>query len=100
MAEQDSVLTDGARFVKAGGRMIYVTCSFLLEENEDRLSAFLGAHPDFRQSNALGEIENSGLLSAAGRAALEPCATSAGALRMTPARTGTDGFFVAVLRRS
>lgn len=99
MAEQDFALADGARFVKPGGRMVYVTCSFLREENEDRLAAFLAAHPDFTASNALGAIEATGLLTPAGRAALSGCETKDGAVRMTPARTGTDGFFVAVLAR-
>jgi 16S rRNA (cytosine967-C5)-methyltransferase len=100
MAEQDLVLSDGARFVKPGGRLVYVTCSFLIEENEDRLEAFLAAHPEFRQIPALEEIERSGLLTAEGRAALTPCETEHDALRLTPARTDTDGFFVATLRRA
>lgn len=98
-AEQDFVLSDGARFARLGGRITYVTCSFLMEENEDRLEAFLASHPEFRQMRALEEIERSGLLTVEGRAALAPCETASGALRMTPARTGTDGFFVAALRR-
>ncbi|OFX01185.1 MAG: MFS transporter [Alphaproteobacteria bacterium RIFCSPHIGHO2_12_FULL_63_12] len=99
MAEQDEVLNNGARFVKPGGRLVYVTCSFLLEENEDRLAGFLAADPDFAFIPALGEIEKTGLLTPQGRAALAKCETPDGALRLTPARTGTDGFFVAALKR-
>ena len=40
-ADQDAVLDLGSKFVKVGGRMIYVTCSVLAEEDEDRVSAFL-----------------------------------------------------------
>ena len=100
MTEQDEALRDGARFVKRGGRIVYVTCSFLMEENEDQLAAFLAAHPSFAFIPALGEIGKSGLLTDAGRKALAACVTPDGALRMTPARVGTDGFFVSVLAKS
>ena len=33
--------------MKPGGRLIYVTCSLFAEENEDRVAAFLAAHPAF-----------------------------------------------------
>jgi 16S rRNA C967 or C1407 C5-methylase (RsmB/RsmF family) len=39
------VLADAADFVKPGGRLIYVTCSLLAEENEDRVAAFVERHP-------------------------------------------------------
>ncbi len=99
MAEQDQVLRDAAAFVKPGGRIVYVTCSFLMEENEDRLVAFLSAHPDFARTRALAEIDRSGLATDDGRAALEKCGTADGALRLTPARLRADGFYIAVLRR-
>ena len=47
MADQDMVLDAGAPFVKPGGRMIYVTCSVFVEENEDRVAAFLARNPGF-----------------------------------------------------
>ena len=98
MSEQDGVLRDAARFVKSGGRIVYVTCSFLLEENEDRLASFLEDHSSFERLRALAEIGRAGLLTQEGRAALARCETGDGALRMTPARIGVDGFFVAVLQ--
>jgi 16S rRNA (cytosine967-C5)-methyltransferase len=85
MAEQDQVLDDAAPQVKPGGRLVYVTCSVLAEENEDRLAAFLARHPQF----AAKPVEVADLPT-----------TPEGYLRMTPLRTGTDGFFVAVLERS
>ena len=86
IAEQDQVLAAAAPFVKAGGRLIYVTCSLLAEENEDRTAAFVAAHPDF----GVADIELAGA---------ERWATSDGFLRLTPRSAATDGFFVAVLTR-
>jgi 16S rRNA (cytosine967-C5)-methyltransferase len=85
MAEQDKVLDEAAPQVKSGGRLVYVTCSILAEENEDRLTAFRERHPGF----TVKPIDLAGLP-----------VTPEGYLRMTPLRTGTDGFFVAVLERS
>jgi 16S rRNA (cytosine967-C5)-methyltransferase len=84
--EQDSVLNDAADFVKVGGRMIYVTCSMLVEENEDRVSAFLARRSDFKVS----PITLDGI---------SQYLTAEGYLRLTPHRAGTDGFFAAVLER-
>jgi 16S rRNA (cytosine967-C5)-methyltransferase len=86
MAEQDRVLKGAAPFVKPGGRLIYVTCSLLAEENEDRIAAFLAAAPEFRVIPATGPAD----------AFLGP----EGYVRLTPRTAGTDGFFVAALRRA
>jgi 16S rRNA (cytosine967-C5)-methyltransferase len=99
MEEQDAVLREAARYVKPGGRMIYVTCSFLLEENEDRLAAFFGEHRDFAETRALDAVGASGLLIDGAAEILRSCETASGALRLTPARTRTDGFFIAALKR-
>lgn len=100
MSEQDAVLNEAARFVKPGGRMVFVTCSIFMEEGEDRIDAFLADHADFMQTPALDAIAASGLLTAEGRAALLPCQTPDGALRITPARLRADGFFIATLKRN
>jgi len=77
--------------------MVYVTCSFFIEENEDRLVAFCQGHSEFVEISALDQIIASGLLTDEGRSDLEKCATPAGALRLTPARMRADGFFITVL---
>lgn len=93
--EQNELIATAARFVKAGGRLIYVTCSLLLEENENRLARFLESHDGFAP---IGAAE---LAAAAGLPELARFASRhAPGLRFTPATAGTDGFFVGGLRKT
>jgi 16S rRNA (cytosine967-C5)-methyltransferase len=95
--QQAALLERAAALTKPGGRIAYVTCSVLEEENGDQVGAFVTGHPDFSVekpadvAQALGEraylFARAALISGAG-------------LLMTPRRTDTDGFFVSVLRRS
>jgi 16S rRNA (cytosine967-C5)-methyltransferase len=87
MADQDTVLDQGAGFVKPGGRLVYVTCSVLPQENEDRVVAFRARRPEFQVRPASDDP------------ALAPHLTPDGYLRLSPASSATDGFFVAVLER-
>jgi 16S rRNA (cytosine967-C5)-methyltransferase len=94
--EQDMVLERAAALVKPGGRVAYVTCSVLPEENNDQVRAFLTRHPDFsveKPADVMKVLGERAYLFA--RAAL----ISDEGLLMTPRRTDTDGFFVSVLRR-
>jgi len=87
VALQARILSSAARLVKPGGRLVYATCSLLLEENEDQVTAFLAANPAFR-------------LLPLGEAAPELATKVDGdTLSLTPARHATDGFFAAVLQR-
>ncbi len=94
--DQVAVLDRAVPLVKPGGRIAYITCSVLDEENGAQVRDFLGRHGEFSVekpetvAQALGER---GYLFC--RAAL---LTETGIL-MTPRRTGTDGFFVSLLRR-
>ncbi len=51
------MLDTAARFVKPGGRIVYVTCSLLRDENEDRIAAFLTRHEDFAAISAQEVVE-------------------------------------------
>jgi 16S rRNA (cytosine967-C5)-methyltransferase len=82
--------------VKPGGRLIYVTCSILPEENTDQVAAFLKDRSDFqivatKDAWAAASLPGGPLDSADGRT---------DSLLLTPARHGTDGFFIAVLART
>lgn len=98
MRQQDEVLATATRFVRPGGRLVYVTCSVLPEENEERIAAFLGAHRDYALTDPAGAWL-AGLGTAMPEAFAAPVAGHGRALRLTPASAGTDGFFVAVLER-
>ena len=99
MREQDQVLAQAAHYVRPGGRLVWVTCSFLMEENEDRLAAFLEASPEFTRQRAIDAITQSKLLRENGAEVLANCETSLGDLRLTPDKIRTDGFFICVLGR-
>ncbi|NBC19569.1 MAG: MFS transporter [Alphaproteobacteria bacterium] len=98
--EQADILRAGAAFVKPGGRLVYVTCSILIEEGEDRVGDFLSAQPEFRAESAADAAISSGLLTEAGARAVRAGEGAGGGVRLTPFQAGTDGFFFAVLRRA
>ena len=95
--EEAALLDRAVPLVKPGGRIAYVTCSVLDEENGAQVRGFVDRHPNFsvekpaEVAQALGE--RAYLFS---RAVL----MSDEGLLMTPRRTDTDGFFVSLLRRS
>jgi 16S rRNA (cytosine967-C5)-methyltransferase len=92
--EQSVLLATAAALIKPGGRLVYVTCSVLPEENGDQVAQFLANQSGFaalpwRESWAAG-VGSEPPVSADG---------SDDTLLLTPARHGTDGFFIAVLGR-
>jgi len=96
LKDQAEVLDRAADMVKPGGRIAYVTCSVLEEENGAQVRAFLGRHPSF-VTEAPGTVAQ-----ALGERALvfsKAARLSGEGILMTPRLTGTDGFFVALLRR-
>ena len=44
---QREILDSAARLVRPGGRLVYSTCTFAPEEDEETVGAFLEAHPEF-----------------------------------------------------
>jgi 16S rRNA (cytosine967-C5)-methyltransferase len=91
---QDELLARAANYVKPGGRIVYVTCSVLRDENEDRVGAFLETHAQFMLQSANTMIARAGL------ATLQPFASDHLGLRLSPATTHTDGFYIAMLARA
>ena len=96
--EQRALLRQAAGFVRPGGLLVYVTCSLLPEENEDQVTAFVEENPDFALLPSADIVAGAGLDEVAA-AVLVAAAASPCGLLLTPRRTGTDGFFVAAVRR-
>lgn len=96
VGEQKALLADAVRYVKPGGRIVYITCSLLPEEDADQVTAFLAANSDFHAVSFADALHAAGTGAPLEKAALD---TGNGVV-LSPARTGTDGFFISVLRRA
>lgn len=83
--KQQALLREASRWVTDGGMLVYSTCSLEREENEEVVERFLTDHADF----ALVQPETRKELMEAER----------GWIRLFPHRHGTDGFFVAVMKK-
>lgn len=91
-AVQHNVLRAAARLVRAGGRLVYATCSLLKEENREVIEKFLADQPQFSVVPA-GEILRPQGIDIPGLERFAPYFV------MLPHLHGTDGFFGAVLQR-
>ena len=83
-ARQHEILHSGSQMVRPGGRLVYSTCTFAPEENEQAIAAFLESHPDFYPE----------AVDAPWFAAGEN-----GSFRLWPHLLKGEGHFAAVLRR-
>lgn len=95
MAEQRAILANAARYVKNGGRLAYITCSIFEEENGRQVRDFLNRTSNFqRMDHHAVWQERFNIPTDAVR--IDP----AGGITLSPAKTGTDGFFFAMLEKS
>ena len=94
MSLQDRILASAARLTKPGGYLVYVTCSLLQEENEDRITALLSRRKDYKIVPIPKIWDEQVTVKGGGK-----CPTNSEMLRLTPKEHNTDGFFAAVLRR-
>jgi 16S rRNA (cytosine967-C5)-methyltransferase len=98
LRQQELLLDRAVPLLKAGGRIAYITCSVLPEENGDQIGAFLERHRNFTvvpprdlATAALGEL---------GVLFCQAARVSDQGILMTPRTTDTDGFYVAVIRKT
>ena len=94
-AEQRAALMLGAQFTKPGGRLVYVTCSILAEENGDQVAWFKANHEGWTS-----QPWRDCWAAAFSQPPPDSADGSEESLLLTPARHGTDGFFIASLRRT
>lgn len=87
-AFQQRLMSALAPSVRAGGRLVYATCSSEPDENEEVVARFLAEHPDF-------SVRRPDL-----PAPLGPLLDAAGHLRTLPHRDGLEAFFAATLVKS
>ena len=81
---QRQILHSGAQLVCPGGRLVYSTCTFAPEENEQTIAAFLADHPDFYPESVDAPWFSPG---------------ENGSFRLWPHKLKGEGHFAAVLRR-
>ena len=96
LKDQVTVLDRAAALVKPGGRIAYITCSVLPQENNEQIHAFLARHAGFAVVPPSQTVTV--LWDKAEEFAAAALQSDEGWL-MTPRRTGTDGFFVSVVAR-
>ena len=88
---QAELLEKAFNHIRRGGRVVYITCSILRDENEDIIEAFLSRHADAAPVNLrhLWEDKLDGRYPG----------QDDFMLRMNPLLTRTDGFFVCILEK-
>lgn len=84
---QRGILQEAATALKPGGTMVYSTCTFAPEEDEELVAGFLAGHPQF----SLIPVGGTGPF-ASGLSPLK------GAARLWPHKVKGEGHFMAVLR--
>lgn len=94
--EQAEILDRAVPLLKSGGRITYITCSVLDEENGAQVRDFLKRYPEFSIVPPADVVKALGERAAAFSKAAR---LTAEGILMTPLTTGTDGFFVSVLKR-
>ena len=99
MAEtQAAILQSAARLLKPGGRLVYATCSLLVQENEAVAQAFTLANPEFTPLDVAEVL--TGLKVEAAATLCSGGDSGQRYLRLWPHRHQTDGFFAAVWQRA
>ena len=87
LATQSAILDTAAQLLKAGGRLVYSTCTIDPAENQQQIAAFLARHPEFTVVEPAAALP-------AGMTTGEHGALS------VPTRTGMDGFFLCAMQKN
>lgn len=82
---QAQILESAAILVRPGGRLVYSTCTFAPEENEQAVASFLESHPEFAPEHVDAPWFTAG---------------PEGSFRLWPHKLLGEGHFAAVLRKA
>ena len=99
-ARQQEILDDAALMLRPGGRMVYSTCTFSPEEDEEGIASFLERHPEFSIVQAPGERKLPGLQKARPEWSKKGGPELSGAFRIWPHRAAGEGHFLALLTKT
>lgn len=94
---QSAILQSASRLLKPGGRLVYGTCSLLVQENESVAQAFSELNSEFIALDVAQIMSN--LKVPGGERLSSGGADGRKYLRLWPHRDNTDGFFAAVWQR-
>ncbi len=83
---QYRILCNATKYLKAGGRLVYSTCTLNPKENSEVCDRFLNEHPDFSAVNVLSDLPRYG--------------DEDKYLTLMPHLHSTDGFFIAVFSKN
>ena len=87
---QENILKSSSRLVRPGGKLIYITCSLLKDENESQVDKFLDNNKDFH----LCDINNTWFDTFE-----QKNISNDKTLRISAHQNNSDGFFMAILER-
>lgn len=87
-ARQEDILESAAVMLRPGGKLVYSTCTFAAQENEETISRFLEKHPEFQ----IEEAEKYPGMSSG----MPPCRK---AVRLWPHKLEGEGHFLACLKK-
>merc|ERR1712086_913587 len=91
---QTSILTEGAKLARAGGRLVYATCSITHYENEDVVEAFEASDAHFFEKWERWNFDkNETAVFGKSHQVLGHCCV------LLPSLNGSDGFFIARWKR-
>ncbi|WP_455482210.1 RsmB/NOP family class I SAM-dependent RNA methyltransferase [Bartonella sp. B35(2025)] len=91
--EQRTILNAVLDYLKPSGRLVYITCSLFVDENEEQITYFLQQHSKFYPINMRELWKKYFSLST-----VQPIFSDYG-LTLSPASTKTDGFFLSILQQ-
>lgn len=93
LQEQKDVLERAITLLKPGGRLVYVTCSVLAQENENQIKDIIRKHEH------LECVAPANIMAASGvNLPADLWQDRQLGIQLTPALTSTDGFFISVLK--